>query len=60
MLFQQLHFYFKNVLKTEHSRRIRAIDFFAVYFTTCFPAHLDFSSRLCYYINTTDERRGNF
>jgi hypothetical protein len=42
MLFQQLHFYFKNVLKTEHSRRIRAIDFFAVYFTTSFPAHLDF------------------
>jgi hypothetical protein len=53
MLFQHLLFYFVNVLKTEHPPVLSGLDFSTVYFTTYAPPRLDFSTRLCYYINTT-------
>ena len=53
MLFQQLHFYFFDVLKTEQNPPSPRLDFSTVYFTTYAPPYLDFLTRLCYYINTT-------
>lgn len=60
MLFQQLLFYFFDVLKTEQTKAHRGLDFSTVYFATYAPPYLDFLTCLCYYIYNHGESRGSF